>query len=441
MTVLKLKLLKGLEGETSFAAGQIIGASGEIIRNLMIPIGYAATPTDIDLSPGRYLVRARLPSGQTVGKQVNLREGQSDVVSLEAHGSEHEWLSWHHFASGEAQQGTESIDTTSFLGSTRGVLYDLALAANPLPIPSLFLPGPDHVFEQLSLEQSGDCTIDRESLQLDINTYHDDRHVLVRVKGNDTGSARDWRRVFVGARLEDGLRQLIAVPIPWPKVADSFTPESEIVEVLLARPSAVTGRASGYSPPKLITSTVIRDPVFGAVIGFLASGDQPSAANVTNELHDGAKQLLFDKLGNPYAAAAGGYVLLSTYRHVDPPNPSVRKEPEWFRWTKNLMDWFPWLPDGAIINGWLHLQRGRDVDTKTARGCFLTAAQRGVPIFTAGLKLLVQGLTILDYSSKDAEVVAALSKVRPFAAAVDPSQPFCTFYGSDPLSPTFPPIA
>ncbi len=85
------------------------------------------------------------------------------------------------------------------------------------------------------------------------------------------------------------------------------------------------------------------------MIGFLASGDVKTAARINGELEETAKSLLYKKLINPYAAAAGGYVLLA--------NSASARRPAWHGWVENLSDWFPWLPDGPIIRGALHLQR------------------------------------------------------------------------------------
>ena len=54
------------------------------------------------------------------------------------------------------------------------------------------------------------------------------------------------------------------------------------------------------------------------------------------------------KSDNPFAAAAGAYVLISTQEGPD--------KQTWHSWVKNLMDWYPWLPDGAIQYGRLRIR-------------------------------------------------------------------------------------
>src|SRR5215472_16993522 len=102
MTDLFIKLGKHLDGDRAFAACEIFDASGELVREFSVPVGYAAEPAKIQLEPGPYLVRARLPSGHTVSKQITIDATEPTIEVLDASGSQYEWLSWHHYGSGEA---------------------------------------------------------------------------------------------------------------------------------------------------------------------------------------------------------------------------------------------------------------------------------------------------------------------------------------------------
>ena len=68
----------------------------------------------------------------------------------------------------------------------------------------------------------------------------------------------------------------------------------------------------------------------------------------------------------------------------------------------------------------------------------LRAVERGTPVYTEGLRLLVAGLKLLDFEAEggDQEVRDALGQIRPFAAAADLGQPTTTFTGSSPVSPS-----
>lgn len=162
-----------------------------------------------------------------------------------------------------------------------------------------------------------------------------------------------------------------------------------------------------------------------ALLGYLRTG-AVEGADVT------AESLLGRKRVDPIAAAIGGYYLLRTAR-LDRLSD----------WGPNLSEWFPWLADGAIVNAWQHIHAGRehrgdsDHHFDTARRELLLATQRGLPIYTEGLKLLVDGLRLLrsDAQAGDAEVSAALTFVEPFALAAEWSAATVTYGGADPAKP------
>lgn len=426
MTAITIKLNKDLDGDSTLAAAEIFDDTGELVRELDVAVGYDAPPTALELPSGLYLVRARLPSGQTVSQQMMVKDKPNNIV-LDAHGSEHEWLSWHHFSSGEGQLGLGRVEEKSFLGSSRGISSDKLLPGS-MSTPKAFLvvQALGHGFEYLPIKNLEENQFDIGSARVQVWTWQDYDHTLLRIEAASRTSPLEWRRAFVYAELE-GLSQVAVLPIPWEPLPQSRPLPPRPIEVLLSHPAAVIGRSSGYGPASIIPSTVVRDPQFGAMIGFLGSGDIKTASRINSELEEVAKSWLYHKLVNPYAAAAGGYVLLASVLDF--------VTPEWDDWTGNLSDWFKWLPDGPIIRGSLLLRRG-EVDK--ARESFLDASRRGVPFYTIGLRLLLRGL-IATGRNDDRDLTQALQVVRPYAAAVDPTNPLCTFYGKGPASPSPPP--
>ena len=101
-----------------------------------------------------------------------------------------------------------------------------------------------------------------------------------------------------------------------------------------------------------------------------------------------AESLLFGKYEDPIGATIGGYFLLRARRLA-----RLRS------WAPNLAR-FGWLPDGAVIDGWQHLlagKAGRSSDEfALAREQYLLAATRRVPVYTEGLRLLIDGRTIRE---------------------------------------------
>ena len=162
-----------------------------------------------------------------------------------------------------------------------------------------------------------------------------------------------------------------------------------------------------------------------ALLGYLRTGSV-EGADVT------AESLLQQKRRDPIAAAIGGYYLLRT-ANID----------RLSEWGPNLSQWFPWLPDGAVINGWQHIHAGRehrgdqDRHFDAARRQLIEAVRRGVPVYTEGLRLLVDALRLLreDAEAEDAELDAALTFIEPFAMAADWSAATVTYSGADPAEP------
>jgi hypothetical protein len=162
-----------------------------------------------------------------------------------------------------------------------------------------------------------------------------------------------------------------------------------------------------------------------ALLGYLRTGAVEGAEAT-------AESLLQQKRRDPIAAVTGGYYLLRT-ANID----------RLSEWGPNLSQWFPWLPDGAVINGWQHIHAGRehrgdpDRHFDAARRQLIQAVRRGVPVYTEGLRLLVDALQLLreDAEAEDVELDTALTFIEPFAMAADWSAATVTYSGADPAEP------
>lgn len=148
-----------------------------------------------------------------------------------------------------------------------------------------------------------------------------------------------------------------------------------------------------------------------------------------------AEGLLYDKVLDTSAAAIGGYYLLK-----------IRDFERMHDWAYNLATRFPWLPDGSIIFAWQLLKEQRlniEIDPSninTIRQYLLEAFDRGLPMYTEGMRLLYEGLNLLHIYKKslkidDSEVTSALTKVGSYIDAIDWTQPMTTFEGELPTEP------
>ena len=175
----------------------------------------------------------------------------------------------------------------------------------------------------------------------------------------------------------------------------------------------------------------IEDPKFKALLQFMQTGDLASSMSLLSQ----AMLALNEKFHNPYAAAAGGYVLT----HAGYQGGHTK----WGRWVHNLAKYFPTLPDGHILLANLILQgpskiKERIPDYSTDTACalalrsILEAVRRGPPLYRFGLRMLSSNIAILNHLIKvdhpdRLRLEAAADYVRKLSMRVDRHQPFCVF--------------
>ena len=189
----------------------------------------------------------------------------------------------------------------------------------------------------------------------------------------------------------------MTLPVPW---IDPFTNADVRAEVMVS----IHQNPSG-SP----IAVAMRDITIGPALAYMANGALSAAATI----FENVEKMLYMKVSNQFAAAAAAYVLVGT---------DVSGEPRpWYSWIDNLSSWFGWLPDGAVLLGTLQLRTARtDSEVARARGTLLEAFSRGVPVYTLGLRWLIDGLSEFD----DPQCETAAKQVRELSWRVDTRQPF-----------------
>ena len=137
-----------------------------------------------------------------------------------------------------------------------------------------------------------------------------------------------------------------------------------------------------------------------AIAGYLNRGDMYSAEAMA-EWCDEALDMLESKVGDPYAAAAGAYLLLK-----------LRRFAQMKDWARNLANLFPQLPDGCVV--WAaQLMQQPSSDPAEIEKYLLQAVERGLPVYSEGLRLLTDGLRLMGDQG-----AAAREKVRASAGVV-----------------------
>jgi len=402
------------------------GKAGPRPRTLIIPAGPHASVV-VDLAEGRYLFEASLPNGDVATTSVTVKAANNDPVVLRAPDSAHEWLSWQDLAGHapsrrgasrppagrvienvEVSRGRSGLDFGHEV--TRPTAIEIVrdageLGAMLMRMRSVWRGEP---LQALPLAPAAPP----------LNPPNFDPALALTSYLFAQGPWEEGARYYAVVRTPPAGPPLLAVlPIPWFQ-ADATG--GATVDLLVDASDIAQRRDRDLSGPEwpVRVSVVVRDHLMAAVFGYLTSGDLPAAAQVVETAVDRLEQ----KLINALAAAGAAYILVRTASDEG-------KRPIWVPWLKNLRAWFPWLPDGAILDGWAHLNGiGREPDVARARAAFVDAVGRGLPIYAVGVRLLFEGMTRIAASPKPANEAdgfgAAFDIVRGLALRVDVRQTF-----------------
>lgn len=119
-----------------------------------------------------------------------------------------------------------------------------------------------------------------------------------------------------------------------------------------------------------------------AILSYMYRGDM-YAAQALAEWAEEAEAMVLRDDSDPYSGLVGAYLLLR-----------LRQFDRMRDWVRQIADRFDFLPDGCIIWAWqqLHMSRG---GTTEARDYLLEACARGLPVYSEGLRLLLDGLCLL----------------------------------------------
>lgn len=218
------------------------------------------------------------------------------------------------------------------------------------------------------------------------------------------GYLRQWILVAAGKRHPT----LIPYPVGWiERDFHAFT-------LAIHRKALEGGEAAKWS-----VELKLMNPVYGSLIEHLTRRDLASGEEVSRSQRGVATQMLYEKEDNPFAAAVGAYLLALGQKNLG----------SQVQWMTNLTKRFEWLPDGPIAAGWyrLRIARSGTAEWQDARSLMLLACTRGLPYFTIGLHVLVEGMTLLNMADpEDEEVRGALAAARAADVACVRNRPFTT---------------
>jgi hypothetical protein len=375
MSTLNVEL--GMEGGAAYGApvpAEIFDADVQVVERTMLRVG---TPNLIELKPGRYLVRAQLPSGRSVQSAAKLTAKRNARVDLGPLDSPAEALQ-QHVLLGAVPDTTQPPGPP--LASYPGLWLVLWERQEPHGWREVPWPSPPQFFD--AYRASYGLPPDAERLR------------MVQVGGTGV----PWRLVCI--------------------------PPSD------RSPSLAVG-ATALEDGAVTLSVSTGDHDADVLARYLRSGDMAAAEVVGGEVQTAlasgrgvvktAQDFARDKRLNPGRAAIGFYHLLR-----------VHADAKLGAWPSNFVNFFPWLPDTHVIRGWQAL---RADDITLARQELLAAAAAGVPAITDGLRFLNEALQTMLQDEPWPGVAAAAARVAAYAGAADLTRPLTTFTGADPDTP------
>lgn len=171
------------------------------------------------------------------------------------------------------------------------------------------------------------------------------------------------------------------------------------------------------------TEVVLADDRVMPLLSFLASGDIPSARAQAERFSEAAAGYLSRKFTDHHLAAVGAYALLA-----------LREADRYAGWILRLYEYFDDISDGAILYA-MHLMRARPGAISEwydeARNALVIAANRPIPMLTAGVHLLAEGLERLSSSRRaagDEALMRALVRARWIRARSRPDEIFTALW-------------
>jgi hypothetical protein len=353
---------------------------------------------------GPYLVRAWLPNGELITANANATSGESTDVPLYPQlVSPHEDMAWAYY--GQPTPGIPSVgapkdaDKRGFLGFHRSIYANASV--------SVVQHGREGLLRrrsggQISLKDSADSRESSSSLP------------RLRLEGGDPirfrvlpNSGPLWLEIDITSASSKQIKGKWWAVLP--------TVRGNEIEVLL-----------GLDDANGLRFNVKLDPFTNTVLSYLTQGEYAMTRYFTEEMAARAEKIFASKGADPVLATVAAYALLCAgdFRRMHD-------------WAYNLADWFSELPDGPVIAAWYVLRTTGDL--KRTREYFYQAAERGVPVFSVGLRLLFELGEVFasdEVNMSDPFDRKCVDWLRNLEGARQPWSPVTLLKNVEPIGPT-----
>jgi hypothetical protein len=354
----------------------------------------------VNVEPGRWLVEATLPSGEVITEEVAVGSGEDLPVTLHsAEHSSHEWLRLQYLVG-----NVEGADTLRRTLSTRDATLPPGMDSADRRTRATIEPPNVQTWQK----QGALRGIEAWTNILSPDTGAFNSHAPIE----EDSSEATWLYLITDAAQQRefgyvdwlGERFAVSLPLPWRGVSNHQPVPVQVMVHLEPRQADIR------------IGVIMEDPDFAAMAGLMTASTLPKAVVAVKQ----ARDLLFGKMEHPLGAAAGGYVLLAA---------GDREDASWHGWIDNLANFFPDIPDGAILKASLRLRFPKsESSVEEARASLLDAFDRGIPYYSAGVSWLLDGMTQF---ADDPAVADKMKLVHRVALRLDVTQAFTVVRISD----------
>lgn len=417
----------------------------QFVMDIQIPLVHMDNNTDelsIDelesLEPGQYLLQVSLPNGDIITKGFRVRANkdtellidlpQQDLNNMYAHTVDIE-----ESIPGKLKQ--KLGDLGQKLGS-ENLSYKLEAFLKQADNYSLFLISEsdspflqEHTIKKLSqlIHQTIDVQAAHEQIgtgktiklgadiqgnALSLRIKHPEEYIQEALQNpeqqNNYLSDNPQRQYLI--QKSDQSANVICLPTPWYN-QDGQANIQFLVDIESENSDPTFDYFDGFN-----YSITLNDPMIDSALSYVNTGALYKAAMLIDSAH--AQKMLYSEVANPFAALMGGYLLVLGLDKTS----FQENQQDWMQWVKDLDEWYPWLPDGAILHASMHLMLS-NLDNEKTYQILMRAYQRGLPVFSYGLKLMIDAMR--HYANQGDEAAkTCLLELETIAMYTDPAQPF-----------------
>lgn len=354
--------------------------------------------SDRAISAGKYVFALQLPSGQILTRPFEVEDGKDSSVLVPYEKPPEKWLHSQTFLGHALSKKDEFLTMEKLTRSGK-----ISLTADPVfPRTEIELK---HFYPQYS-----NTSILLYKSDMQIRTDKSTLHRIFKLSGQNFESStiaelrvgKTFATIVLPPLSKRDLKEDLTIDCAWSDVVDSVRDLSVLVNM--------------------------QNKEAQALLSYMRLGDIDSAQKVSQPVIDQAHQMFKEKMQDVGAACVAAYLLISTsaWEHLP------------LQWCQNMSEFFPHIADGAIINAHRQIvDLPTDVsadDVKRIAAFLLLASERGLPIFSAGLRLLNDDLLALINSMTEMKIAdetfksvrSAYQRTGSFLRFCDFRNPFTT---------------